>query len=654
MIKKTEKLTREYAEKFIADLHSKKTPFNLKIGGEAVCEAFGEATSANSGFMRSATVAGVKIDAAYRILGTAVEVGVTLLNTGNENSPQINSIDFCSIELSDSAPYKFAWNMRRVLYSIGSPSTIYDFAPREEDITRPETLVLEENSGKCSGEYMPYFNCSSQDTEGIIAAIGWSGNWKAVFSNGNDCMSIRLSHPADFYLEAGESIKLPTVLLMPWKRENDGDRDLSDTFVLFRRIMKDYIIPENTKKGYTTTRTWGGATVEENLQKLNNIKKFNIPCDAYGIDAGWYEFNGKPNTGDWGTTVGDWKEDRTIHPHGLEWLSAKARETGAKGFWLWFEFERAYKGAAAIKAHPEYYLERTTAGWESDSCVLNMGDPLAREYIKGIIYPLIERVGITMFRVDFNLHPGKHFTDNDPQNRFGLTELKYYNGIYEFFGDMLRDFPCLIIDNCASGGRRLDYRMCSYSLPVHCRSDYFTIEGDHANGQQAQVMGLSRWLPVHGDSAYSCTLNSSVPQSTYNDRSVYSANFGLTAFAGELSDEEGKLYKKILDEAYIVREYMSEDFYPLTGYSTSPLDWCAYEACFREGDRGVVLAFRRELNKTKTQIFALKGLNEASQYEVKDIDTEETVTLSGKELTEGFSVTIENPRDSKIFLLSEI
>ncbi len=655
IMKTAEMLTREYSKRFIENLLSGKAPFNFKVGGEEVKGLFTEPKIGADGAIREARFGGLKMTASYAFFGGAVEISVNLKNESKKNSEQITDIDFCDIELPDAEPYSMEWMRRRVLYSIGAPTSIYDYQPREADLARPDFLELCEEGGRASEHYMPYFNCSSCDKEGLIAAIGHSGNWRARFDNGDDCMKIRFTYPASFYLMPGESIDLPHVLIMPWKREDNGDRDLSDTFNLFRRIMRGNILPPELSRGYITLRSWGGDTQDIHKSKFENIKRFGIRSDAYGIDAGWYELDGNGVAGDWYMTLGDWREASSVHPDGLEWLAEKGREAGADGFWLWIELERAIPTSAAYKAHPEHYFggyDPSLHEWDSKFYMLKMWEREAREYMKEILYPTIRKTGLTMFRVDFNINPSLHFTHNDEEGRSGITELKYYDGLYKFFAEMKHDFPNMIVDNCASGGTRLDYRMCRIGVPVNCRSDYFTIRGDHTIGQQAQTVALSRWLPVHGDSAYSCSIHMPVPKDTYADRSAYSCNFALCAFRGELTEAEGAMYKKIIDDAYAVREYMPLDFYPLTGYSLSPRDWCAFEAADYDGSRAMVMAFRRELSKAARQTYALSGLPDDLTYTVYDLDTKETKTATGKELAEGFEIEIDTPRESKIFIIT--
>ncbi len=646
-------ICRQYADAFVTGLIHGQAPVRCRIGETQLEEAFGEPAFQDNMVTRVAQVEGVQAVLSYRLLDGGVDFGIRLTNGGETDSPQIGDIDFCDIFVPCAAECGWGWDNRRVLYSVGSPTTVYDFQPREEDLARPDRLVIDNKESRSSSDYMPYFNFSTMDREGVVAAIGWSGHWKASFYPEGKGTRIRFSYEADFTLRQGESVDLPRTLLMPWKREDDGDRDLTDVFVLFRRFMRTQILPKKDGKpidGQICLRAWGSVEEEGHKRRFANMKKFRLPCDAYGVDAGWYDLDGQHDESkNWFETVGDWQASEVVYPQGLRWLADGGREAGAGGFWLWHEFERAVSGAAMYEAHPAYYL---TNG-DSPNHVLNFGDPTAVNYIQERLYAIIRQTNMTVFRMDFNIDPSGIFKTNDEPGRSGLTELHYYNGLYNFFTQMLRDFPGLILDNCASGGRRLDWRMCGLSIPVMCRSDYFTILRFDPNGVQAQTLGLSRWLPNHGDSCGSCTGATKVVMDTYLVRSSYGASFGLAAPDWELTEEEGAWYRKTLEEAMLVKEYMALDFYPLTGYGYSPLDWCAFEGCDYDGSRAMVMAFRREKNRSPEQVFALRGLKPEARYRLLDLDDGDMGVFAGSTLLDGLTVRIAKARGSRIILIQE-
>ncbi len=73
-------------------------------------------------------------------------------------------------------------------------------------------------------------------------------------------------------------------------------------------------------------------------------------------------------------------------------------------------------------------------------------------------------------RIDFNFSPLPFWRENDAQDRNGITEIKYINAFYRLWNILPDQFPNLIIDNCASGGRRIDIETLKRSVPLW-RSD---------------------------------------------------------------------------------------------------------------------------------------------------------------------------------------
>ena len=53
---------------------------------------------------------------------------------------------------------------------------------------------------------------------------------------------------------------------------------------------------------------------------------------------------------------------------------------------------------------------------------------------------------------------------NDPPDRQGMTEIRYIEGLYALWDEPRGRHPGLLIDDCASGGRRIDLEMISRSV----------------------------------------------------------------------------------------------------------------------------------------------------------------------------------------------
>ena len=139
------------------------------------------------------------------------------------------------------------------------------------------------------------------------------------------------------------------------------------------------------------------------------------------------------------------------------------------GFSAWFELERAGTSAKSVAEHRDYYLGHTfkRGGYIPMENYVNMwygllvnfGHEPARQWIKNKVIDTIKSCDMKIFRIDYNIWPADYWHYSDTCDRKGLTEIKYLNGLYKTFDELLELFPDLIIDNCAGGGRRLDYAM---------------------------------------------------------------------------------------------------------------------------------------------------------------------------------------------------
>ena len=149
-------------------------------------------------------------------------------------------------------------------------------------------------------------------------------------------------------------------------------------------------------------------------------------------------------------------------------------------FLLWFEPEHVKRNTPVAIEHPEYFLEIPG----KENLLLNLGKEEAWNYCCETISSMIEEIGIDCYRQDFNTDPLESWCKNDAPDRLGITEIKHINGLYRLWDTLLEKYPNLLIDNCASGGRRIDIETLRRSIPLW-RSDY-----------QCRLVLQNRWHPA--------------------------------------------------------------------------------------------------------------------------------------------------------------
>ena len=226
--------------------------------------------------------------------------------------------------------------------------------------------------------------------------------------------------------------------------------------------------------------------------------------------------------------------------------------------------------------------------------------------------------------------------DADEPGRSGIKEIRHIENLYKFWDYLLERFPGLLIDNCASGGKRLDWESIGRSAPLW-RSDYYHY--DDPDGYQCHTYGLNFFLPIHGTGIL-------LPDQ-YSFRSSLSSalqcNWKVTEPGVSVLDMQQRIR-----EYRDIREYYYEDYYPLsgTGDLTGSDVWLAYQMHRPSDDSGIVVAFRRQNAPDAEYTVRLGGLTPDASYTLVDCDTQAETVRSGRELTEGLTLRLDNPKSS--------
>jgi len=188
----------------------------------------------------------------------------------------------------------------------------------------------------------------------------------------------------------------------------------------------------------------------------------------------------------------------------------------------------------------------------------------------------------------------------------------------------------MLIDTCASGGRRDDLETLRRSVPLW-RSDYGI---DDPPAMQDLTYGLALWVPFFGTG-----IRSSNP---YSFRSTMAMAMGAGPDPRSQNVDFPAL-SRLASQWRQVAPYYYGDYYPLTPYTTDDSAWAAWQFDRPATGDGVVQAFRRSQSPIETVRFKLRGLDAAAQYTVSNLDAPGESRFSGRELEEqGLPVAIKD------------
>ena len=555
----------------------------------------------------------------------AIEWVLKFSNNSNRNTPIIENVKAVNHTFSYNKTGAFILH-----HANGCNSQRNDFQPYDDELKIGKSIYMSPDGGRSSGGNMafPFFNIESPANEGVMVAIGWTGKWYADVRQ-RDERSISLKSGMEImriYLLPKEEIRTPRICLLFWKGK---DR------MIGHNQFRQFILAHHTRKingkpcelplsvgigggGPLPCNESTCATESWIIALINRYKQFNVVPENFWIDAGWY-----PNRGDWHNT-GSWIVNKENFPNGLKPISDAAHSLGAK-FLLWFDPERVRGETQLASEHPEWLIEFP----DKINKLLNLGNKDAQNWLTEHISEMITKEGVDIYRQDFNMDPWAYWEKADQLDRRGITEIRHIEGLYAFWDTLLARFPGLIIDNCASGGRRLDLETISRASPFW-RTDYHGYE--FPNGSQDNAYGLNFYLPLHG--------TANIIRSQYYFRSNLSSTI---VFGWDINKDESQAgMQEYIQDFKRLRPYFYGDYYPLTGTINLLKDntWLAYQLNrTKEGD-GIILAFRRERNRDESIRIKLKGLDEKSTYEFFYEDYGIKISKTGTELMEGIDINI--------------
>lgn len=589
---------------------------------------------------------GIRVDCKVDVYDEfdAVRWVVSFTNIGKDNSKQL------SCQRTLDAEYALPSGGKCALRGIrGSTISRFDFFPLDTLLEVGRQMTFVPFGGRSSDGQFPFYDIESRGG-GLILAIGWSGAWKAEISRKDD-NSVRMTaglNNFDSYLRPGESFRTPSVCLLRWK----GNEPFAGNNK-FRRFLTTHICRKvngrcaeyplscsfNYRDPYPfteysgITELWARAMAERYVQ-------FGIYPDVFWLDAGWHAGASDYEHGkNWANTVGNWSVDSSRFPQGMMPVSKTVHRLGAK-FMAWFEPERVMLHTQWADAHPEFLLSLPDAS-ENDYRLFDLGNPQARDWMTEQIKGLIRNNGIDYYRQDMNMEPDKYWAANDEDDRIGMKEVRHIEGLYAFWDDLLDTFPDLLIDNCASGGKRLDLETISRSAPLW-RTDYYHIGDPEAF--QGQTVGLSLFLPFHGTGT-----NTDDP---YLFRSCMS---GAMVLNWKVTNRNSNILRMQDNVAMYrqVKPYYSEDFYPLTDLDSlaSETSWLAYEMARPSDGTAVVVAFRHAASAEEDLTVKLYGLEPDRTYSVYSYNDKTIAKASGKSLLEGFEIKLGEPKSSAVFMI---
>jgi alpha-galactosidase len=541
-------------------------------------------------------------------------------------------------------------------YTLDSFTSIngLEFSPAAERLEG--TKVLQTTAGRSSKGMHPWFALRGDDGGILAAAAAWSGNWIFRFEplpGGRYRISGGMSD-WEFAkdLAPGESMEGPSVIYM---RSDRGGLD--EVSVAFGRWGKKFWYPENeiSRNVPVAWNHWWpyeDSHINEEVFRANVEEAAKLGIEICTLDAGWF---GEPDPNcnahlgwspdvDWVLKRGDWHKINTLRfPSGIRALSDYVHAKGMK-FGIWCEIE-------ALGPKSDINTERPDLPALRDGSPLGyicLGNPEAREWAFAVLERLIVEFNADWLKLDFNLDPGAGCNRTDHGHGEGDGLYEHYRGYYELLQRVRDKYPHVYLENCSSGGLRIDLGIARHTHGA------FLSDPDFTRHHLQLFWGAS--LMLHPSACYHFTWSQNIVQYDSNlDKDpikpdmprhkfdyIIRANmlngFGISYRLPEFPDWAKTRLKELIRFFKTVgRRFVGQaDMHRLTGQTHrfgGGEDWNAYLYVMPDRAEAMLCVFRLE-NSAAERTFMLTGLDPDALYEIRSEDRGRVDARSGKALME--------------------
>lgn len=393
--------------------------------------------------------------------------------------------------------------------------------------------------------------------EGWLFSIIHNGSWQWEVSDSRDALYLHLSGPTEaenhWYreLQPGkcfESVHAAVAVtdtgftqaaaeLTAWRRlrrrPNEDNKKLPVIFNDFMNCL-------------------GGDPSEEKEYPLIDAAA-EIGCEYYTIDAGWYA------DGSWWSRVGEWEPAGKRWPSGIGKTLSYIREKGMiPGLWLELEVMGIHCPAADALPDDWFFMRHGKRVIDHGRYQLDFRNPEVRKFADGVIARLVEEYGAGYIKMDYNINAG--IGTETAADSVGDGLLRHNRAYLKWLDDIWERYPELIIENCGSGGMRLnDAMLLRHSIQSSSdQTDYLRYAAISAAAPAA--------VTPEQNAVWSYPLSDAdAEQTVFNMVNAMIMRIHQSGHLGRLSEENKSLIKEAIDYYKEYRHLIPQSyaFWPL-------------------------------------------------------------------------------------------
>lgn len=512
-----------------------------------------------------------------------------------------------------------------------------------------ELTIAPRDATSCNGAF-PYMKLLFSDFT-VRVAVGWPHMWRATVGRTENGASYTCGQlRCHMTIRPGETMRTPRLTMLISEGGEEHSRNL------WRRWYMRHILPHEGDgqplPPLLCLHYWGcegkpehtAATEENQLHAIEEYVRRGYTPDVWWIDAGWYKCDYN-----W-PHIGTWRSDPERFPNGLRPIGELCDRYGIR-FLLWFEPERVVPGTELFLEHHDWLLSPEDT---SGNHLLNLGDREACDWLIERVCSIIKEGHVRIYRQDFNFDPKPIWERAETEERIGALENLHVQGYLRYWDALLDRNPGLLIDSCASGGRRNDLETMRRAVPLH----YTDVGYGNIPIKQKQFYEMHEWIP------YFRSHNMTWDEELCGDGTTYEPNdefsfqnamvpsvTSMVSYNGTDKEFETALrMRKIWERAAELT--LCGDYYPLSICKRDYHDWYAVQFDDPEKRRGFVRFVRNTLSE-EDEFTVHPYVESGMSYTFTDPLTGDVFTRTAEELAGGDGLTVALPKRSGVVLFYE-
>ena len=348
---------------------------------------------------------------------------------------------------------------------------------RERSVVRRHIVPGEQGvntrNGASSAQASPFMalarpNADERGGEVIGLSFIYSGNFAATAAVGQFGTTRAMIgiNDRDFAwrLEPGAAFQTPEAVMV-FSREGLGGMRRN-----FHALWENHLLPQKwvRKRRPILLNNWEATYFDFDEEKLVEIAAAAKAAGAelFVMDDGWFG-----HRDDDYSSLGDWDVNPAKLPGGLQRLGDRVRALGLQ-FGIWMEPEMVSPDSDLYRAHPDWALQipGRTPIESRHQLTLDMGRAEVQQFCIDAVSRTLRDSGAVYLKWDMNRYFSNIGSGALPADRQGEAPHRYILGLYRVMDALVKAFPDVLFEGCASGGGRYDAGLLYY-VPQYWCSD---------------------------------------------------------------------------------------------------------------------------------------------------------------------------------------